>query len=84
MSSKNKTFELAQLVLLLAGVITLTTGFFLPPGLREGLKGILHSLGTAFLAGSMPCGAVPSRHFSPFIWSENGVNPVMSADSAYI
>jgi hypothetical protein len=52
MSSKNKTFELAQLVLLLAGVITLMTGFFLPPGLQEGLKGILHSLGTAFLAGS--------------------------------
>jgi hypothetical protein len=48
----NKVSELVHLALLLIGTVILMVSFFLLPDLKEGLKGILQSLGTAFLASS--------------------------------
>jgi hypothetical protein len=45
---KNRNFELVHLVTLLTGGVSLLGSFLLPPGLKE----ILYSLGTAFLASS--------------------------------
>jgi hypothetical protein len=45
---KTRIFELVHLVTLLAGGVSLLGSYFLPPGLRE----ILSSLGTAFLASA--------------------------------
>jgi hypothetical protein len=49
---RSKIFELTHIVLLLGGTLILIVSFFLLPDVKEGLKGILHSLGTAFLASS--------------------------------
>jgi hypothetical protein len=51
-NEKSKIFELTHIVLLLSGTLMLIVSFFLLPDIKEGLKGILHSLGTAFLASS--------------------------------
>jgi hypothetical protein len=51
-NEKSKIFELTHTVLLLSGTLLLIVSFFLLPDIKEGLKGILYSLGTAFLASS--------------------------------
>jgi hypothetical protein len=52
-NERSKIYELTHIVLLLGGTLLLMASFFLLPNVKEGLKGILHSLGTAFLASSL-------------------------------